>query len=131
MTRMILGLVAPSPGGVRVESFDLGHRRGRVVVQFAPRSVHPSATRGYAGVTRRRSRKSTEKIYFDFGCDLGCVCGCVGVVVDGLVAGFDALGAGVGVVGVPEGAGCAGGVAGCAGFAPAPGAPDGGAFSGR
>jgi ABC-type oligopeptide transport system ATPase subunit len=69
VARMILGLVAPSQGSVRVESFDLGRRQGRVVVQFAPRRVHPSATRGYAGVACRRSLKSTEKIYFDFGCD--------------------------------------------------------------
>ena len=59
---MILGLVAPSPGGVRVESFDLGHRRGRVVVQFASRSIHPSATRLRRSSCRRslRAPKSTS-----------------------------------------------------------------------
>jgi ABC-type oligopeptide transport system ATPase subunit len=38
VARMILGLLAPRQGSVRVERIDLGHRRGRVVVQFAPRS---------------------------------------------------------------------------------------------
>src|ERR1700722_6061713 len=79
----------------------------------------------------------TQTSYLDCGCDCGCVVGGVGWFG---VVGFEDAGGGVEVDGVageleaggvPEGAVCAGGTAGCPGFVAAPGAPEGGPFSGR